>query len=55
VWIELPPVQTYLLGLIHGTDQQADTDREQLHIGQGNADIPGDDQTFIKHPVENVY
>ena len=50
----LPPVQTDLLGLIHGTHQQAYPDRQQLHVGESNADIARDDQSLVEDTVKNI-
>src|SRR5687767_3657314 len=39
VAIVAPPVQSDFLGLIQGTDQQTDTDCEELDLGQRNFDV----------------
>jgi hypothetical protein len=50
----LPPVQPYLFRFVYRTDQKADPDRQQLNVGEGNADITRDDQPFVEDTVQNV-
>src|SRR6266704_5468493 len=54
IGIKSPPVQANLLGFVHRTDQQADADGEQLHVGQRDTDVPGYDQPFVEDAVENI-
>src|SRR5688572_12737701 len=54
VMIELPPVQPDLLGLIDRTDQEADSNREQLHFGERHLDVARHDEPFVEHAIENV-
>jgi hypothetical protein len=50
----LPPVQADLFGFVHRADQQTDPDRQQLNIREGDADVTGDDQSFIEDAVQDI-
>src|SRR5581483_8872610 len=50
-----PPVQPDLRGLVDRADQQPDANRQQLDVRQRDADIAGDDETLVQHPIENVH
>ena len=55
VRIELPPVHSDLLSFIDRANQQPDTDRQKLDVGQRYPDISGDHQTLVQDPIQNVY
>jgi hypothetical protein len=40
--IVLPPVQTDLFGFVYRTHEQANANREQFDVRQGNANVAGD-------------
>src|SRR5258708_1393907 len=52
--IVFPPVEADGFGLINRADQQANADRQQLNIGQRNADVTRDHKSFVENPIENV-
>src|SRR3989442_2065552 len=52
--VVLPPVEADLLGLVDRTDQQPDADGEQLHFGDGDFDVAGDDEAFVEDAIEHV-
>jgi hypothetical protein len=43
-----------LLCLVDGTNQQEDTDRQEIDFRERHLDVAGDDQFFVKDTVENV-
>src|SRR5579862_2091212 len=55
VWVELPPVQSDLLGLVHRANQKPDADREQFDVRQRNTYVSSNHQALIQDPVKNVY
>ena len=50
--VELPPVETNLLGLVDGANQQPNPDCEQFDFGEGDFDIARDDQPLVQHSIE---
>src|SRR5437016_12863521 len=52
--VVLPPVEADLLGLVDRTDHQPDADGEQLHFGDRNFDVAGDDEAFVEDAIEHV-
>src|SRR5205807_352219 len=54
VRVIFPPVQSDLLRLIYGANQQPYTNGEQFHIRERNPHVAGDHQSFIENPVENI-
>lgn len=54
VRVVLPPVQPYLFGFVHRTNQETDAHRQQLHIRQGDANVARDHQALIKYPIQDV-
>ena len=48
-----PPVEADLTGLVERTDNQSDTDREELDFSQGDLDVPAYEQAFVEHTVED--
>src|SRR5687767_3204769 len=49
-----PPIEANLLGLVDGAHHQANADGEQLHLGNRDLDIAGDDQPLVEYSIENV-
>src|SRR5439155_9092281 len=54
VRVVLPPVETDLLRLVDGADDQADPDRKKFDLGERDFDVTGDGQSLVKHAVEDV-
>src|SRR5437867_3667037 len=54
VRVVLPPVETDLLRLVDGADDQADANREKFNLGERNFDVAGDGQSLVEHAVEDV-
>jgi len=52
--IELPPVETDLLGFVDRANQQADSNGEELNLGQRDFDVARDYQSFVENPIEEV-
>lgn len=52
--IMLPPIETDLFGLVYRTDQQANSDGQQLDIGQRDTDVSRDYQALIQYPIQDV-
>src|SRR3982074_64392 len=52
--IVLPPVETNLLRLVDGTDQQPDPNREKLNLRERNLDIPRNDESLVENAIEDV-
>src|SRR5262245_22522386 len=52
--IVLPPVETDLLRLVDRTDQQADTNGQQLDFSERHLDVAGNHESFVQNPVEDV-
>src|SRR5690606_14472973 len=52
--IELPPVQPDRLGLVNGTDQQANLDGQKLDVGEVDLDVSGNDQPLVQDPIQDV-
>src|SRR5689334_8884264 len=50
-----PPVHADLLGLVDRADDEADTDGEELDLGQGDADVPGDQEPLVQDAVQDVH
>src|SRR5690242_14373037 len=54
VGVVLPPVETYGLSFINRTDKQPDADRKQLHVGERNANVACDHESFVENSVKNI-
>ena len=54
IGVILPPIETYGLSFINGTDEQTDSDREQFHVRKGNANVTRDHESFVKNPIQYV-
>src|SRR5688572_27532316 len=52
--VELPPVHPNLLRLVDRTDQQTDSDRDQLDFRERHLDVARHDEALVEHAVENV-
>src|SRR6185312_5498550 len=52
--IKFPPVQTDGLRLIYAAYEQANPDREQLHVRQRNTNVARNNKAFVEHSVKNV-
>src|SRR5438034_1852751 len=52
--IKLPPVQADLFRLVDRTDQQADSDRQQLDFRERHADVAGHDQTLVENAIKHA-
>src|SRR6185436_3580669 len=50
-----PPVHADLLGLVDRAHDEADTDGEELDLGQGDADVPGDQEPLVEDAVQDVH
>lgn len=54
IGIKFPPVHSDLLCFVDRADQQTNADRQQLDIREGDADVAGDDESFIENAVQNI-
>jgi len=48
-----PPVEADLFGLVDRTDQQPDSNRQQLDFRERYLDIAGDDEAFVENAIKN--
>src|SRR5207248_11733122 len=49
-----PPVQTDLLRLVDGTDQEANANRQELDFRERKPDIAGHDEALVENPIEDL-
>src|SRR5689334_11054250 len=54
IGVVLPPVKTYGLSFIDRTDKQPDADRKQFHVGERNANIACDHESFVEHAIKDI-
>ena len=54
VTVIFPPVNAHFLGLVNRGDQQADFDGQQVNIGDLNADIAGNHNALVEHPLQDI-
>src|SRR5262245_44863843 len=54
VVIELPPVETDLLGFVDGADEQPDPNGQELDFGQRNLDIASHHEPLVEHAVQHI-
>src|SRR5262245_8943389 len=52
--IELPPVETDLLGLIDRADEEADADGQKLDFRERHLDIASDHEPLVENTIEDV-
>src|SRR5882672_1122883 len=50
-----PPVHADLLGLVDRADDEADADGEELDLGQGDTDVPRDEESLVEDAIEDVH
>src|ERR1700757_3775518 len=53
--VVLPPVQAVLLGFVHGTDQESNSDGQQFHVRYRNANVACDHQSLVQNAVQDIY
>jgi len=49
--IELPPVESNLLGLVDRANQQTNADREQFDFSEGHFDVARYNQTLVEYSI----
>jgi len=49
-----PPVHPDLFGLVDGTDQEADLNREKLYIGEIDLDVADNYEALVENAIEDI-
>ncbi len=49
-----PPGQAHFPRLVHGSDQEADLNAQQLDVAKLDLDVAGNDHALVQHPLEDV-
>src|SRR5579859_1096930 len=52
--IVTPPVQSDLLGLVDGADQETDFDGQEFDVGERYSHVTRDDEALVQHPIQNI-
>ena len=52
--VEFPPVQPDLFRLVDRTDEQTNSNRQQLDFRQRHLDVAGDHQAFVEYPIKDI-